>query len=77
MGRFAVSLVATLTLMALTMMSCSPDEDVTGSIRNKCVADLYRSFNPKAMDQCVAACIKCEHGTTTTCSTSCTLKGAR
>jgi hypothetical protein len=28
------------------------------------------------MAQCVAACKKCQHGITTTCSTSCTLKGA-
>jgi hypothetical protein len=25
----------------------------------------------------VAVCIRCDHGTRTTCSTSCTLKGAR
>jgi hypothetical protein len=29
------------------------------------------------MKQCVAACIACERGVTTTCSTSCTLKGAQ
>jgi len=72
MRRFVVLIVA-----ALVMMSCSPDEDVTGSIHNKCAADLYHPYNPKALDQCVAACIKCDRGTTTTCSTSCTLKGAR
>ena len=30
-----------------------------------------------SMRQCVAVCIACERGVTTTCSTSCTLKGAR
>jgi hypothetical protein len=29
------------------------------------------------MKQCVAVCIACERGVVTTCSTSCTLKGAR
>jgi hypothetical protein len=29
------------------------------------------------MKQCVAVCIACESGVITTCSTSCTLKGAR
>jgi hypothetical protein len=29
------------------------------------------------MKQCVGACIACERGVITTCSTSCTLKGAQ
>jgi hypothetical protein len=66
-----------LTVAALAMTSCYPDEEVTGSIHNKCATELYSGFNPKAMDQCMAVCIKCDRGTTTTCSTSCTLKGAR
>jgi hypothetical protein len=69
--RFAV-LLATALLMA----SCNPDNEVTGSVENKCAAELYPSFNSKVMDQCVAVCIKCDHGTRATCSTSCTLKGA-
>jgi hypothetical protein len=72
MRRFAVLIAA-----ALVMVSCSPEEEVTGSIHNKCATDLYPSYNRKALDQCVAVCIKCDHGNTTTCSTSCTLKGAR
>jgi hypothetical protein len=72
MRRFAV-LIATVFLL----VSCTPDEVVTGSIRNKCAADLYPSYNPKALDQCAAICIKCDHGNRATCSTSCTLKGAR
>jgi hypothetical protein len=71
MRRFAV-----LAAAALLMMSCSPDKDVTGSIRDKCATDLFNPFNPKSLGQCVAACIKCDRGTTATCSTSCTLKGA-
>jgi hypothetical protein len=72
MRRFTIA-----TVMALLVVSCTPEEDVTGSIRNKCATDLYASYNPKAMDQCMAVCGKCDHGTRTTCSTSCTLKGAR
>jgi hypothetical protein len=34
-------------------------------------------YDRTVLDQCVAACIKCDNGQTTTCSTSCKLKGAR
>lgn len=71
MRRFAVLVAA-----ALLMMSCSPEEDVTGSIHHKCATELYSPFDPKSLEQCVAVCIKCDRGTTATCSTSCTLKGA-
>jgi hypothetical protein len=65
-----------LIATALALGCCSPAEDVTGSIHQKCAAELFPSYNRKIMNQCVAVCIKCEHGNTTTCSTSCTLKGA-
>jgi hypothetical protein len=71
MKRFAVLIATTLALI-----SCTPEDDVTGSIHNKCATELFASYNPKVLDQCVAACIKCDRGITTTCSTSCTLKGA-
>ena len=71
MRRFAV-----LVSVTFALASCSPDAEVTGST-NKCATDLYPSYNPKKLDQCVGACIKCDRGTTTTCSMSCTLKGAR
>jgi hypothetical protein len=72
MGRFAV-LIAT----ALAMISCSPDAEVTGSAHNTCATELFPSYDAKALDQCMAVCIKCDRGTRATCSTSCTLKGAR
>jgi hypothetical protein len=56
--------------------SCSPDPEVAAST-NKCATALYPSYNPKSRDQCVDVCIKCNHGVTVTCSTSCMLKGAR
>ena len=70
MGRIAILIIA------LLVASFSPDAEMKGSA-NKCATDLYRSYNPKALDQCVAVCIKCDRGTQTACSTSCTLRGAR
>jgi len=66
---------AFLVFVAFAVASCSPEGEVTGS--TKCASSLYPSYNPKVLDQCMAACIKCDRGTTATCSTSCTLKGAR
>jgi hypothetical protein len=66
---------AGLIVLAVLMASCSPDSDVTGTT-NKCATNLFASYNPKDFKQCVAACVKCENGVTTTCATSCTLKGA-
>jgi hypothetical protein len=50
--------------------------EVTGST-NKCATTFHSSYNPKVLDQCVDVCIKCNHGIMTTCSASCTLRGAR
>jgi hypothetical protein len=72
MRRFAVLIAA-----AFVTVSCSPGEEATRLIHNKCATDLYPSYDPRALDQCVAVCIQCDRGTTVTCSTSCTLKGAR
>lgn len=52
--------------------ACSRENDVTGTT-NQCAA----SYGEKKFDQCVAACIKCEHGVTTTCATACRLRGAK
>jgi hypothetical protein len=67
---------AGLIVLAVLMASCSPEGDVTGTT-SKCASNLFPSYNPKDFKQCVAACIKCDNGVTTTCSMSCTLKGAR
>ena len=61
--------------VVLMAAACSPAEETTGSV-NECIALNFPSYNPKAMDQCVAACKECQNGVTTTCTTSCTLKGA-
>lgn len=67
-----------IAVIASTMVaaSCSPDAEVTGST-SQCAANLYPSYNPKDLAQCADVCMKCGSGTRATCSTSCTLKGAR
>ena len=67
--RFAGAL-----LLASFIAGCSPDPAPTGSI-SKCVTEHFPSYNPKDREQCIAACIKCERGVTTTCATACSLKG--
>lgn len=69
--------IIAIVLSAAALAACSPDNnDVTGSIGN-CARKLYSPYNPKDMKQCVGVCIACDRGVTTTCSTACTLKGAR
>ena len=65
MGCFA-ALVTLAVVLAVT----------TESI-NVCATELYPAYNPEVLDQCVAVCKKCDRGITSTCTTSCTLKGAR
>jgi hypothetical protein len=47
-----------LTALALVVVSCSPESDVTGTT-NKCATSLFPSYNPKDLKQCVDACIRC------------------
>jgi len=68
--------VVALLALALVVGSCDREQETTGSI-NSCATGLFSAYNPKVMDQCVAVCKKCDHGITSTCTTSCTLKGAR
>lgn len=62
--------------LALLLTGCFEKDDTTGSI-NTCAANLYSNYSPKDLHQCVDVCVKCDHGVVTTCSTSCTLRGAR
>ena len=66
--------VVLIPLAALA--ACSPGTEVTGS-SGQCVASNYSPHDEKNFDQCVAACIKCENGVTTTCATACRLRGAK
>jgi hypothetical protein len=65
--------VAIAISIGLILSGCWSEQDVTGPA-NKCVTDTYPSYSVKNLKQCVDVCIKRERGTTTTCSTSCTLR---
>ena len=70
-------LLALLALcLACAVVSCTAEDDTTGSVK-KCATDLFPAYNPRKFEHCVGVCRTCDHGTTTTCTTSCTLKGAR
>ena len=75
-GASTMRAMISIVLCAAALAACTPDSnnDVTGSIG--CANKLYTPYNPKDMKQCVAACIACDRGVVTTCTTSCTLKGA-
>jgi hypothetical protein len=75
-GAMNMRAIIAIVLSAAALAACTPDNDVTGSI-GMCARKLYTPFNPMDMKQCVGACIACERGVITTCSTSCTLKGAQ
>ena len=77
-GIRRVGLVVALVGLALVIGACSQEQEPeqTASI-DECAHNLYASFNPKIYDQCVDVCKRCQRGITTTCTTSCTLKGAR
>lgn len=62
--------------LGFMLTACGPEQDVTGSTAT-CPARSYSTFDPKDINQCVNACKSCDRGTTVTCTTSCTLKGAR
>ncbi|MCP3466805.1 MULTISPECIES: hypothetical protein [unclassified Bradyrhizobium] len=68
--------VVVIILLSLMTAACEPEQDITGSTA-ACPLRNYSSYNARDMNQCVAACKSCDHGTTVTCTTSCTLKGAR
>jgi hypothetical protein len=64
-----------LVMLLMVLCACSQDSEPDPNI--VCKRQQFPSYNAKDMNQCVAACIICEKGVTTTCTTSCTLKGAR
>ena len=64
-----------LVTLLLLLAACSQDSESDPNIA--CKLQQIPNYNPKNMNQCVAACIACEKGLTTTCTTACTLKGAR
>ena len=71
--------IAVIAALAMLLLGCKPDVETTGSTSESsvCAAKLYSRYDPKNFEQCVEVCLRCERGITTTCTTSCTLKGAR
>jgi hypothetical protein len=74
--RQPMRLFATVALLASLSCGCSQQEEMPPEVR-ACAAKLYANYNPKNLDQCTAVCIACANGVMTTCSTACTLKGAK
>ena len=66
----------TVIAFALMTAACNQEQDITGSTQ-LCPMRSYSSYNARDLNQCVSACKACDRGTTVTCTTSCTLKGAR
>jgi hypothetical protein len=71
-----VQRAAVLAAIAFALSGCGPEPEVTRA-PNECVVNLFPTYDAKVMAQCVDVCRKCDHGTPTSCTTSCTLKGAR
>jgi hypothetical protein len=69
-----MQVVLAILIPLAVLAACSQGGDVTGAT-NQCKAAL--PYDEKNFEQCIAACIKCENGVTTTCATSCRLKGAK
>jgi hypothetical protein len=74
--RIDVTRRLSILLLLLGLFNCSKAPDET-DLTAECKARLAAALEAKNFKQCIAACIDCEHGVTTTCSTSCTLKGAK
>ena len=66
--------IGILTAMLLT--GCSKEPEYTDQ-QGSCIAKQYKQYDPKQLSQCVNVCKNCFAGTSTTCTTSCNLRGAR
>ena len=66
-----------LCLLAATLLTGCSDEPEYTDQQRACIAKLYKDYDAKQMSQCVNVCKSCMGGNTTTCTTSCNLKGAR
>jgi len=73
--RSIIELMAIASL-GLLMLSCKSETVETTESVNACAAKLYGHYDPANKEQCVNVCLRCERGVTTTCTTSCSLKGA-
>ena len=57
------------------LSACSEQPEYTEQQR-MCIAQRYTNYDARKLEQCVNVCKGCLSGTTVTCNTSCTLKGA-
>ena len=69
--------LAVLLGVLCSLAGCNNDTSDPTADTLKCARRLYADYSPKNMKQCVDVCISCERGSMTTCSTSCTMKGAK
>jgi hypothetical protein len=75
--RLRLWALAVLLGVLCGVAGCNNDTSDPAADSLKCARRLYADYNPKNMKQCVDVCISCERGSMTTCSTSCTMKGAK
>lgn len=72
--RGTLCTLGALTAVVTMMASCSKEPEYTDRQR-ACIAGRYSKYDATKFDQCVDVCEQCLAGTTTTCTTSCKLKG--
>jgi hypothetical protein len=70
-------LLVLIILAALVLSSCGREEEAASSPTNAVCTARRFPYDPKNLKLCVDACKSCDNGTTVTCTTSCTLKGAK
>lgn len=76
MSHFATLRTCSVVIAAaIVVASCSKEPEYTDTQR-ACIAQHYGKYDPTNLNQCVDICKACMKGTTTTCTTSCKLKGA-
>jgi hypothetical protein len=76
-GRRSPTAFAVVLGLVCGLTGCNNDTSDPAPEVQKCAQRLYANYSPKNMKQCVDVCITCERGSMTTCSTSCTMKGAK
>jgi hypothetical protein len=76
-GKRRLPLLLASLSVACALAGCNNEASDPSSKAMQCAKQHYADFNPKNMQQCVDVCISCERGSMTTCSTSCTMKGAK
>ena len=71
MAAFRLVLLA----VVVSLGGCSRENEFTDKQR-ACIAQRYKDYDARQLNQCLDVCKTCMDGTTVTCNTSCKLKGA-